>query len=160
MVIEQAMRWGMSPFAVAQCTSSIGGKLMYEGKLVAAAIESIGAIEGHLEYKFSGEGEDLAVTVSGLRAGEEKPQSLTIKLKDVRTTNEQWKKQPEQQLSYSGARNWARRFTPAALLGVYAPEEGRSPLARGNQGSRPYHVHGVGTIPARAGEPARWSSPR
>ena len=78
MIVEQAMRWKMSPFAVAQCTSSIGGKLMYEGKLVAAAIESIGAIEGHLEYKFSGEGEDLAVTVSGLRAGEEKPQSLTI----------------------------------------------------------------------------------
>ena len=41
VVIEQAMRWGMSPFAVAQCTSSIGGKLMYEGKLVAAAVESI-----------------------------------------------------------------------------------------------------------------------
>ena len=35
MIVEQAMRWRMSPFAVAQCTSAIGGKLMFEGKLVA-----------------------------------------------------------------------------------------------------------------------------
>ncbi len=38
LVIEQAMRWGMSPFAVAQCTSVIKGKLMFEGKLVAAVV--------------------------------------------------------------------------------------------------------------------------
>jgi hypothetical protein len=40
MVIEAAMRWGMSPFAVAQETSVIQGKLMFSGKLVAAAIQT------------------------------------------------------------------------------------------------------------------------
>ena len=42
MVIEASMRWQMSPFAVAQCTSVIQGKLMFEGKLVAAALNASG----------------------------------------------------------------------------------------------------------------------
>jgi hypothetical protein len=123
MIIEQAMRWGMSPFAVAQCTSSIGGKLMFEGKLVAAAVESSGAIEGHFDYVFDGDGDDRRVTVSARRRGETNPRQMTIRIKDVRTNNEWWRRQPDQMLVYSGTRNWARRFTPAALLGIYSPEE-------------------------------------
>jgi RecT family protein len=123
MVVEQAMRWGMSPFAVAQCTSSIGGKLMYEGKLVAAAVEGSGAIEGRFDYEWAGEGENRQITVSARRRGETNPRQMTIHLKDVRTSNEWWKKQPDQMLVYSGTRNWARRWTPAVILGVYAPEE-------------------------------------
>jgi hypothetical protein len=123
MIIEQSLRWQMSPFAVAQCTSSIGSKLMFEGKLVAAAVESSGAIEGGFDYKFDGEGDARQVTVSARRRGETNPRQMTIHLKDVRTTNEWWKKQPDQMLVYSGTRNWARRWTPAVILGVYAPEE-------------------------------------
>lgn len=123
MIVEQAMRWGMSPFAVAQCTSSISSKLMFEGKLVAAAVESCGAIEGGFDYEFKGEGEDRTITVSARRRGETNPRHITIALRDVRTTNEWWKKQPDQMLVYSGVRNWARRWTPAAILGVYSPEE-------------------------------------
>ena len=40
LVIEVALRWEMSPYAVAQYTFVHKGKLGYEGKLVAAAIES------------------------------------------------------------------------------------------------------------------------
>jgi hypothetical protein len=123
MIVEQAMRWRMSPFAVAQCTSSIKGKLMYEGKLVAAAVETSGVIEGHLDYQFTGEGDNRTVTVSAKRRGENAPRIIPIKLADVRTGNEWWKKQPDQQLVYSGARAWARRWTPAVMLGVYSPEE-------------------------------------
>lgn len=123
MIVEQAMRWNMSPFAVAQCTSSIGGKLMYEGKLLAAAAESVGAIDGHFDYEFAGEGDDRQVTISARRRGDVNPRQMTIRLRDVRTTNEHWKKQPDQMLVYSGARNWTRRFTPSVLLGSYAPEE-------------------------------------
>src|ERR1035437_9078031 len=50
MVIEQAMRWGMSPFAVAQCTSVIQGRLMFEGKLVAAAVQSSGILASRFQY--------------------------------------------------------------------------------------------------------------
>lgn len=123
MVIEQAMRWHMSPFAVAQCTSSISGKLMFEGKLVAAACQSVGAIEGHFDYTFEGEGDTRSITVSATRSGEKEPKEVTVMLKEVKTSNEWWTKQPDQQLVYSGTRIWARRWTPAAILGVYSPEE-------------------------------------
>lgn len=123
MIVDQAMRWRMSPFAVAQCSSNINGKMMYEGKLMAAAVESMGAIKGHFDYTFTGEGENRTVTVSATRTGEDKPREIKIRLGDVQTKNDQWRKQPDQQLVYSGSRNWARRWTPAALLGAYAPEE-------------------------------------
>jgi hypothetical protein len=123
MAIEQAMRWGMSPFAVAQATSVISGRLMFEGKLVAAAVESSGAIVGSIDYTFAGEGEGRSVTVSATRRGETNPRTVTVTLKEARTNNEMWRRQPDQQLCYHGVRVWARRWTPAVILGVYSREE-------------------------------------
>lgn len=123
MVVEQAMRWGMSPFAVAQCTSVIQGKLMFEGKLVAAALHSSGALSTRLHYEYRGEGDTREIIVSATLAGETKPRDVTVKYKDAKTTNGMWTKQPDQQLAYHGARVWARRFAPEVMLGVYAPEE-------------------------------------
>lgn len=123
MVIEQAMRWRMSPFAVAQCTGLIHGKLMFEGKLVAAAVETSGALTGLIDYEFSGNGETRAVTVRATRKGETEAREITVELKDAKTDNGIWKKQPDQQLCYFGVRAWARRWTPAVMLGVYTPEE-------------------------------------
>lgn len=123
MVIEQAMRWGMSPFAVAQSTSVIQGKLMFEGKLVAAAVMSSGILAGRLSYDYAGEGDNRTITVSGTMRGETKPSSVVVKLKDARTGNKLWTQQPDQQLAYHGARVWARRYAPEVMLGVYAPEE-------------------------------------
>jgi hypothetical protein len=123
MVVEQAMRWQMSPFAVAQCAASIKGKLMFEGKLIAAAVESSGAVEGFLDYQFSGEGAGRKIVVSGRRRGEAEPRTVEVALKDAKTDNRMWQIQPDQQLVYHGARVWARRWTPAVILGVYSPEE-------------------------------------
>ena len=123
MVIEQAMRWNMSPFAVAQCTSVIQGRMMFEGKLVAAAVQSSGILDGRLNYEFAGEGEKQSITVSGTIKGEAKPREMSVALKDAKTTNQMWTKQPQQQLVYFATRAWARRHTPEVMLGVYSPEE-------------------------------------
>ena len=131
MVVELAMRWGMSPFAVAQGVSIINGKMMIEGKLVAAAVESSGAITGHIDYDFAGEGEARIITVTATRRGETNPRTVTVAFKDARTNNEMWKKQPDQQLVYHGARVWARRWTPAVMLGVYSREEFMGPTIDG-----------------------------
>ena len=123
MVVELAMRWRMSPFAVAQCVSVIHGRLMLEGKLVAAAIENSGAIDGLLDYELSGQGDNRKVVVSATRRGEPKPRTIDVTLKDAITENGIWKKQPDQQLCYHGARVWARRWAPAVMLGIYTKEE-------------------------------------
>jgi hypothetical protein len=123
MVVEQAGRWGMSPFAVEQCTSVIQGKLMFEGKLVAAALHTSGALATRLSYDYSGEGAGRVVRVSAVLAGETEPRFVDVRLADAKTTNKMWTTQPDQQLAYHGARVWARRYAPEVMLGVYAPEE-------------------------------------
>jgi len=123
LVIEQAIRWGMSPFAVAQATSIVQGHLMFEGKLVAAAIQGSGVIHGSLNYTYKGQGNNREITVIGTLKGEEEARTITAKFADVRTDNKHWDKNPDQMLSYMGARIWARRHAPAVMLGVYAPDE-------------------------------------
>lgn len=123
LVIEQAMRWSMSPFAVAQEVSVISGKLMHSGKIVAAAVQSSGLLQRRLQYEYSGEGDTREVRVIGTLRGETEPRDVTVKIKDVRTSNQQWTKQPDQQLAYSGSRVWGRRHTPEVMLGVWTPEE-------------------------------------
>jgi len=126
MIVEQAQRWNMSPFLVAQCTSNIGGKLCYEGKLIAAAITSTGGIIGEFDYEFIGSQKDpktLSVKVSALRASDRQRKEITLSWAEAKTENKYWVSQPEQQLTYAGARVWARRWTPGPMLGVYAPEE-------------------------------------
>jgi len=123
MVIEQATRWAMSPFAVAQCTSVIQGKLMFEGKLVAAALNSSGILERRLDYSFTGTGLERTILVRGRLRGETESREITLSLKDAKTTNGMWQKQPDQQLVYAGTRVWARRHAPEVMLGVYSPEE-------------------------------------
>ncbi|HXJ28275.1 MAG TPA: recombinase RecT, partial [Streptosporangiaceae bacterium] len=133
MVIEQAVRWGMSPFAVAQCTSVVrGGKLMFEGKLVAAAVHTSGILIGRLSYEFSGSGADRKVVASGLMRGEEAPRTVEVSLAAAKTENEHWKKSPDQMLTYHAARVWARRHAPEVMLGVYSPEEFEPQAPRDN----------------------------
>jgi hypothetical protein len=123
LVIEQAMRWNMSPFAVAQGTFVTKGKLGYLGTLMHAAVEQNAPVQGHLSYHFNGEGESLAVTVRGTLIGESEPREVTVRLCDARTDNVWWEKTPAQMLCYHGARVWARRHTPGVIFGAYSREE-------------------------------------
>lgn len=123
MVIEQAMRWQMSPFAVAQATAVVRGKMCFEGKLVAAAIQTSGILEGRLRYDFKGDGNGRKVICSGHIRGEPKERTVEVTLESAKTTNEWWSKTPDQMLTYHAARVWARRHVPEVMLGVYSPDE-------------------------------------
>src|SRR5690349_5298005 len=78
MVVMQARRWNMDPFSVAQATSVIHGRLCYEGKLVAAVINTSPLVQGRLSYRYEGEGEDRTIHVSGTPAGEDAPLEVTV----------------------------------------------------------------------------------
>jgi hypothetical protein len=130
-IVVQAAKWQMDPFAVAECTSLVYGRMCYEGKLVAAVLTSMGAIEGRLDYEISGSGQDASIVVTGTPRGG-KPQSIkgTVKewrtppaVKEGRTIPNAWDKQPETQLVYRGTRQWARIWAPEAVLGVATPDE-------------------------------------
>lgn len=129
LVLEQASRWRMSPFAVAQCTAVVRGKLCFEGKLVAAVLAASGAIVGRLSYEFSGDGPKRSIKVTGLQRGEKKPVSIVGTVENWLTrdkdgkVNQAWQRDPDSMLIYRGTRQWARIYAPEAMLGVYTSDE-------------------------------------
>lgn len=129
-IVVQAAKWGMDPFAVAECTSLVHGRLCYEGKLVAAVLKVTGAIEGRLSYDISGSGQEASIVVTGTpRGGELSSISGSVAdwrthtMKEGRELPNAWDKDPKAMLVYRGTRQWARLYAPEALLGVYAPDE-------------------------------------
>lgn len=123
MVIQQAIRWQMDPFAVAQECSVIQGKLMHSGKLVAAVVNARGNLTQRLSFEYKGDGDNRTIVVSGQLQGEPSARVVDVILKNAKTQNKVWQTQPDQQLMYHGVRVWARRHTPELMLGVYSPEE-------------------------------------
>lgn len=117
-IANQALRWGIDPFAMVDETYVVGGKLGYSGKLVAAVVNSRAGLSGRLDYKFSGAGDDRTVTVLGTFKGESEPRTIDLRLRDAKTDNQMWRKDPDQKLIYSGVVKWARRFCPEVVLGV------------------------------------------
>lgn len=124
-IVNQAVRWGFDPFAVMDCASIVHGKLMWEGKLVAAVIDAKLGIK--LKYDFDdAKGQDLKVTVSGTLPGELEPRTIEGRVKDWhKGAKSPWANESDwkRQLRYRGAREWARAFTPAVMLGIYADDE-------------------------------------
>jgi hypothetical protein len=122
-VVEQAQRWGLSPFAVMDCASVVHGKLMWEGKLISAAVKA--SLGVRLRYHYEGAGNARKVTVTGEIDGREETIEGTVA--DWKTTGKMspWDNlaNRDQMLAYRGARQWARRHAPEVILGVYAPDE-------------------------------------
>lgn len=125
LIVNQAFRWGMDPFAVMPETYVVGGKLGYQGKLIAALVNSLADLEERLSYTYSGTKgtPDFTVTVSGKIRGEKEARSVTVKVGDVKTDNQMWTKDPEQKLVYTGATKWTRRHCPEIILGILTDDD-------------------------------------
>lgn len=144
-VVNQAIRWGMDPFAIMDETYVVSGKLGYSGKLIAAVINSrfgqrlqafyndakgddfavvifsgdpdAAGYEVLAKYAEKGERSQLRALVSvGIRA-------IHLSVGQAKTQNDMWKKDPEQKLWYSGATKWARRYAPEIVLGVATDDD-------------------------------------
>lgn len=166
LVVNQSLRWGMDPFAVAPETYVVGGKLAYQGKLVAAVINARAGLQGRLAYSFSGTkgADDFTITVSGTFPGDEKPREITLRVGDAKTENQMWKKDPEQKLVYSGAVKWARRYCPEVVLGVVTDDDierinESQPQLANAQEVKPLFDAPVASSPA-APEPAAEKAPK
>ena len=156
-VCLQAAAWQMNPFAVAQKTHVIKGKIGYEAQLVNAVITRYAPIEGRLTFTFSDgweriqgktrrvkgqkgdylapswtpqEEEGLWCEVSGTMKKESEPRTLRVMMTQAwprQSTN--WANDPKQQLAYTAVKKWARLHCPDVILGIYTPEELDRPKA-------------------------------
>ena len=123
LIVNQALRWGVYPFAILPSTFVIAGNLGFDGKLIAAIVNKLGNLVEKLSYEFHGVGDDLTVTVSGRIEGEDQPRTVTVTVGQAKTDNDIWKKDPEQKLCYTGATRWARRHCPQVILGIVSDDE-------------------------------------
>lgn len=124
-IVTQAFIWGLNPFAVAQAAHVINGKLGYEGKLINAVVMQSGMIRGSFHYEYQGSGMDLECRVGAVLAGEsEITWGEWLRNGDIKVRNSPlWATNPRQQLGYLQVKNWARAFTPGAILGIYSTDE-------------------------------------
>jgi len=121
-IVNQAVRWGMDPYAIIDETYVVAGKLGYQGKLIAAVVNTRArGLKGRLNYEHTGAGDDMEVTVSGNLDGEVK--TITLCVRDAKTQNDMWRTDPEQKLCYSGATKWARRHCPEVMLGILTDDD-------------------------------------
>ncbi len=125
LIVNQSFRWGMDPFAVMPETYVVGGKLGYQGKLVAALVNALANLEGRLSYTFSGTkgNDDFTITVSGQFKGASAPVTVEVSVGQAKTDNQMWRKDPEQKLVYTGATKWARRWCPEIILGILTDDD-------------------------------------
>jgi hypothetical protein len=126
-VAMRARAWRMDPFAVATKTYAVNDILAYESQLVTSVINRHAPIKGRLVPRYVGAGPDRqCILEPETHDGQVLPYE-SPKVKDIGVKNSPlWKNDPDQQLFYSSARAWARRYFPELLLGVYDPEEART----------------------------------
>jgi hypothetical protein len=123
LVVNQAVRWQMDPFSVAPETYAVGGKLAFQGKLVAAVINARAGLRERLRYTFEGAGDNRKVTVHGTFRDEVEERTVDLTVKEAKTTNQMWTKDPDQKLIYSASVKWARRHCPEIILGVLTEDD-------------------------------------
>lgn len=169
-VIMQAMQWNMNPWAVAQKTHTVKGKLGYEAQLVNAVITSLAPTKDRLHYEWFGEWsrvngkfkevngdngpyrvpnwglkdeEGLGVDVWATLKGEDEPRKHTLLLTQARTRNSTlWADNPQIQLAYLAIKQWARLYCPDVILGVYTPDEYEQSTGLRDVNQRPTSTQG------------------
>jgi hypothetical protein len=148
MVVNQAMRWDVDPFALAGESYVVKGKLAFQGKVMKAVIAHKLGIDLRFLYN-SGIGDQFAVVCfacdEGVDAEKAKPllkvlaekndrsamadldemgvRAVRLSVEQGKTDNKIWQKDPEQKLVYSASIRWARRYVPQILLGVLTDDD-------------------------------------
>lgn len=131
MVFDIATRWGVPALTIAQCIGIAYGKVVFEGKLIAAVLESKLGID--LDYEWHGKPSDgmaYGITVSATIPGQSKVKSVEGTVGEWHTLDKQGRMQNNwtganatAQLAYRGARQWCRLYRPAIILGIYSMDE-------------------------------------
>ena len=122
IAIRMAERYGMDPFMLMLEMYIISGRPMLSGKLTAAICNHSLAEPLTPEYSGPEFSDDRKVKITGRAEGCE-PRSIELTVRQAKTNNEQWIKNPDQMLMYAGSRVWARRYTPASMLGIVFDDE-------------------------------------
>lgn len=125
-ICQQAVEWGMSPYAVANKSYFVNDQIAFESQLVQAVILKRAPIKGRIKFEFSGEG-DKRVCRAWARLKDdpdEIAEYISPEFGKITPKNSPlWKADPDQQHCYYSGRALCRRHFPDVLLGVYSEGE-------------------------------------
>lgn len=129
MVVNRALQWNVDPVALIGESFVIGGKLDFQGKVIIAIVNRLGGVQKNLEFTFSGKEKGRTVTVIGTLKNETTARTIQLDFATAATynsrgeLNEQWAKDVDSKLAYSGAKKWARRHAPEVVLGLFGEDD-------------------------------------
>ncbi len=125
-IANQSIRWGFDPFAVMDETYVVHGKLGYQGKLVHGVVNKRAGLLTRLSQTYkndTGKPDDLTIVMSGQFKDETEPRTVELSVKQGKTDNDMWTKDPKQKLIYSAAIRWARAHCPEIILGIVTEDD-------------------------------------
>ena len=141
-ITMRAVHWGFDPFALAAEAYAMDGRLSYQAKVMAAAVNAHAPLQKPLDIIYSGKVEGTRqirtsrstltrpdgtrkCKVVGLLIGDDSPKEYeTQEIGAFTKMNSQlWSDDPDQQLYYFAVRAWARRWAPEVLMGVHGRDE-------------------------------------
>ena len=116
---------GRGPWSIIDDSFVTGGKLGYQGKVIAALVNTRAPLKQRLKDRYTGTKgkDDYTVTVSGTFIGEDEPREVSLSVAEAKTENQMWKSDPTQKLWYSAVVRWARRYTPELVVGVFTEDD-------------------------------------
>jgi len=133
ILIDLAMRLGISIMEISTCVTLVNGKPGWEAKYIIGKINTSPRYASKVEYEYSGNPEDdtygcraVCVTSNGQT---QKGPIVTIKMakdegwyekttKDGKPIKTKWQTMPEMMLSYRAVSFFARLYCPELLLGL------------------------------------------
>lgn len=126
-IIDDAIRFRTSPYALARKSYFVNDNLAYEAQVIAGVINAFAPLKQRPDIKWEGEGPDrVCIVIAEFKDGSVR-EVRSPKLKDIHPKNSPlWKSDPDQQQSYYTLRSFARRWCPEIILGIYDVEEMRS----------------------------------
>jgi hypothetical protein len=125
-IIDDAIRFRTSPYALARKSYFVNDNLAYEAQVIAGVINAFAPLKQRPDIKWEGEGLDrVCIVIAEFKDGAVR-EVKSPKLKDIHPKNSPlWKSDPDQQQSYYTLRSFARRWCPEIILGIYDVEEMR-----------------------------------
>jgi hypothetical protein len=117
----------LDPYQVAAHTFAVGGRLGYDGQLIASVVHARSNLDGRLRCTYDGTGDARRITITGRFKDEDEPRTIEMTVAQGKAATQQvhrmWTSDPDQKLWYSGVLKWARRHCPEVVLGVRAEGE-------------------------------------
>lgn len=137
-IIDDAIRFQTSPYALARKSFFVNDNLAYEAQVIAGIINRFAPLKERPDVTFEGEGGERKCFVTfKFRDGAVRTYE-SPKFKDIYPKNSPlWKNDPDQQHAYYSLRAGARRFCPEIILGMFDVDEMRQTIDHQDDEQRP-----------------------